>query len=108
MLTVTIEPADNGVVKIMYDDSVNGAGEEHISRVVYDLDGDKTHESLVKFLEDLTLDLGLDTGSKLDPYMVEICKVIGDPSSISTEDLKEKIKELKQEVKRLESIVKER
>lgn len=108
MLTVTIEPADNGVVKVVYDDSVNGAGEEHISRVVYDLEGDRGHESLVKFLEDLTLDLGLDMGSELDPYTVEICEVVGDPAQIDAEELKEQIKELKQEVKRLEAALKER
>ena len=107
MLTVTVEPADNGVVKITYDDSVNGAGEEHISRVVYDFDKDPDQENLVRFLSDLTLDLGLDGGSKLDPYIVEICRSVGNPKRVPVDVLKEKIKDLKQELKRLEAVVKE-
>ena len=107
MLTVSIEPADNGVVKITYDDSVNGAGEEHISRVVYDFEKDPGQENLVSFLTDLTLDLGIDVGSNLDPYVVEICRSIGNPKNVPTMELKEKIKELKQELKRLEAAVKQ-
>lgn len=107
MLTVTIEPADNGVVKVTYDDSVNGAGEEHVSRVVYDFDRDPDQENLVRFLDDLTLDLGIDVGSMLDPYTVEVCRKIGDPKQVPIDVLKERIKDLKQELKRLEAVVKE-
>jgi len=107
MLTVSVEPADNGVVKITYDDSVNGAGEEHISRVVYDFEKDPNQENLVSFLEDLTLDLGIDVGSGLDPYTVVIWRNIGNPKLVKTEELKERIKELKQELNRLEAAVKE-
>jgi hypothetical protein len=108
MLTVTVEPADNGVVKITYDDSVNGAGEEHISRVVYDFDKDSDQENLLRFLNDLTLDLGIDVGSSLDPYIVEVHRSIGNPKIVPVDKLKEKIKELKQELKRLEAAVKTR
>lgn len=107
MLTVTIEPADNGVVKVTYDDSVNGAGEEHVSKVVYDFEKDPDQENLVRFLDDLTLDLGIDVGSGLDPYVVEVCRSIGDPRQVPIDELKERIKDLKQELKRLEAVVKE-
>lgn len=106
MLTVTIEPADNGVVKVTYDDSVNGAGEEHISRVVYDFESDSAGESIVRFLEDLTLDLGIETGSEIDDYMVKITAEIGDPTHHDPEEIKERIKELKAEIKRLEAHIK--
>ena len=29
MITIQIEPADNGVVKFLIDDNVNGGGEEY-------------------------------------------------------------------------------
>ena len=106
MITVTIEPADNGVVKIVYDDSVNGAGEEHISRVVYDFDQDPTKETAVRFLEDLTLDLGMETGSYLDPYELVFSMKIGNPNLVDVEEVKNEIKELKQEIKRLEASIK--
>ena len=39
MITIQIEPADNGVVKFLIDDNVNGGGEEYTSRMVYDFEG---------------------------------------------------------------------
>ena len=33
MITIQIEPADNGVLKFLIDDNVNGGGEEFTSRV---------------------------------------------------------------------------
>ena len=54
MITIQIEPADNGVVKFLIDDNVNGGGEEYTSRVVYDFDGYLGRQQQVKFLNDLT------------------------------------------------------
>lgn len=106
MVSLTIEPADNGVVKTLYDDSINGAGEEWVSRVVYDFSTDTSCERIVKFLEDLTLDLGIETGSAIDPFQVVLTTRIGDPNSVEIEDLKEEIKKLRAEIKRLEAGIK--
>jgi hypothetical protein len=106
MLTVTIEPADNGVVKVTYDDSINGAEEEHISRVVYDFDQDDTKENVVRFLEDLTLDLGIETGSTLDPYQMVLTTRIGNPNKVDVDEIKDEVRALKQEIKRLEAAIK--
>ena len=38
MITIQIEPADNGVVKFLIDDNVNGGGEAFTLRVVYEFD----------------------------------------------------------------------
>ena len=38
MITINIEPADNGVVKFLLDDNINGGGEEHVARRVYDFE----------------------------------------------------------------------
>lgn len=107
MVTLTIEPADNGVVKIIYDDSVNGAGEEFVSRKVYDFERDEeSKESVVDFLSDVVLDLGIDVGSDLDAYKVIIDTEIGDPSAHSEDEIKQRIKELKAEIKELENSIK--
>ena len=66
MITVSIEPADNGVIKYVVDDNVNGGGEEHVSRVVYDLDNDEERINLVNLVQDIILDLGLETGTEID------------------------------------------
>lgn len=106
MVSVTIEPADNGVVKIIYDDSVNGAGEEYISRKVYDFEQDPTKQNVVKFLDDLTLDLGIDIGSEIDDYMVRVRSEWGDPVSQEEDAIKNRIKDLKEEIKKLQSYLK--
>jgi len=106
MVSVTIEPADNGVVKVVYDDSVNGAGEEYISRKVYDFEEDPTKRNVVKFLDDLTLDLGIDIGSELDDYVVKITSDWGDPLAQNEEDIKKRISLLKEEIKKLQSYLK--
>lgn len=107
MVTLTIEPADNGVVKIIYDDSVNGAGEEFVSRKVYDFERDEeSKESVVDFLSDVILDLGIDVGSDLDKFKVTIDTEIGDVSQFSEDDIKQKIKELRAEIKKLENSIK--
>ena len=66
MITIQIEPADNGVIKFLIDDNVNGGGEEFTSRVVYEFEGPVKRANQVQFLKDLVIDLGLATGSDLD------------------------------------------
>ena len=66
MITIQIEPADNGVLKFLIDDNVNGGGEEYTSRMVYDFEGPTGRANQIKFLRDLVLDLGMSTGSELD------------------------------------------
>ena len=58
MVTITIEPADNGLVKFLIDDNINGGGEEHVARRVYDFDCSTGRHNQVKFVNDLILDLG--------------------------------------------------
>jgi hypothetical protein len=107
MITLTIEPADNGVVKVIYDDSVNGAGEEFVSRKVYDFErNEETKESVVDFLSDVVLDLGIDVGSDLDKFKVTIVTEIGDTAQFGEDEIKQKIKELKAEIKKLENSIK--
>tara|TARA_R110001592_G_scaffold62377_2_gene190860 strand:- start:9756 stop:10097 length:342 start_codon:yes stop_codon:yes gene_type:complete len=65
MITIKLESADNGVIKTVVDDNINGAGERFESRTVYDLVlNDKQHSQTVKFFYELCEDLGIDTGNK--------------------------------------------
>ena len=72
MLSIAIEPADNGIIKTLVDDNVNGGGEEFESRQVYEFDGPMKRSNQVKFLKDLVFDLGMDIGTDLDPDLVRI------------------------------------
>lgn len=106
MITIQIEPADNGVLKFLIDDNVNGGGEEYTSRVVYDFDSIVGRANQIKFLKDLVLDLGLSTGSELDSDKLVIKSEWGKQYNPNEIELKNKISELKKELKRLESLEK--
>lgn len=101
MITISIEPADNGVIKYVIDDNVNGGGEEHVSRVVYDLERDEDRSNLVNFIQDLILDLGLETGNELDKDMLSVKTEWGAKYNPSIKETKERISLLEAEIKRL-------
>lgn len=101
MITVSIEPADNGVIKYVIDDNVNGGGEEHVSRKVYDLDNDPERVSLVDFIQDLILDLGLEIGTEIDQHMLHVKTEWGNKYNPSVKETKERIKQLEAEIERL-------
>lgn len=101
MTTVSIEPADNGVIKYVIDDNVNGGGEENMSRFVYDLEKDKDRSNLVDFIQNIILDLGLETGSELDKNVLTIKTEWGVKYNPSIKETKERISQLEAEIKRL-------
>ena len=78
MVTVIIEMADNGVIKTLEDDSINGAGEPFVSKFLYTFEDDKDFKNRIKFLKELCLDVGLQMGSDLDPKKLEI-KTVNKP-----------------------------
>ena len=64
MVTVVLDIADNGVVKIIEDDNYNGNGEVNVTKTLYVFDEDSDYENRIKFLKDLCLDIGLSVGNK--------------------------------------------
>jgi hypothetical protein len=105
MISISIEPADNGLVKHVIDDNVNGAGEEHIARRVYDFE-DKSRINQVKFFNDLILDLGIDVGTDLDSNKVNINVVWGKKYQPTSDEIKNRIKLLELEIKSLSELIK--
>lgn len=106
MLSIAIEPADNGVIKTLVDDNVNGGGEEFESRQVYEFEGPMKRSNQVKFLKDLIFDLGMDIGTELDPDLVRVTMGWGQQYRGSENEIKNKIQSLEKEVKRLQSMLK--
>jgi hypothetical protein len=100
MISVNIEPADNGLVKHLIDDNVNGAGEEYISRRVYDFE-DKSRSNQIKFFNDLILDLGIDAGNDLDREKLTITTTWGKKYKPTQDEIKNRIKQLESELKLL-------
>ena len=105
MITIQIEPADNGVVKFLIEDNVNGGGEEYTSRVVYDFDGYLGRQQQVKFLNDLILDLGLSTGSDIDRDKLEIKLDWGGTYKPTETEIKQRVTQLQKEIKKLTRMI---
>jgi hypothetical protein len=106
MLSIGIEPADNGLIKTLVDDNVNGGGEEFESRQVYEFEGPMKRSNQIKFFKDLIFDLGIDVGTDLDSDQVKIMIGWGTQYRGSDEEIKNKIQVLEKEIKRLELLLK--
>ncbi len=106
MISIQIEPADNGVLKFLVDDNVNGGGEEYTTRTVYEFEGIAGKQNQVKFLKDLVLDLGLATGNELDHSCLRIKTEWGTQYVPNNTELKNKIVATEKELKRLQSMLK--
>ena len=107
MLSIGIEPADNGLVKFLIDDNINGGGEEHVARRVYDFDCISGRHNQVKFMNDLILDLGLDIGTQLDSNKLNIELAWGTQYSPTQSELKNKVKLLEKELKKYNALIKQ-
>lgn len=106
MITIQIEPADNGVVKFLIDDNVNGGGEEFTSRVVYEFDNTLGRANQIKFLKDIVLDLGLATGSELDRDKLVVKTEWGSQYKPNEAEIKVKLSALEKEMNLLRAQIK--
>ncbi|MDA9263018.1 hypothetical protein N9P49_01055 [bacterium] len=105
MITINIEPADNGVVKFLLDDNINGGGEEHVARRVYDFECSSGRYNQVKFLNDLTLDLGMEIGTDLDVNKVSIQLGWGNLYTPTQPELLKKIESLERDLKKYKALL---
>ena len=99
MQKITLQLADNGVVKTIYDDNINGAGEEFESTVVYDFDN---VENKLKFIKDLSIDIGLEFGNSRSKEQIQIQMGWGQHYDPTPSEAAEKIKQLKSQINQLE------
>lgn len=110
MVTIKLELAENGVVKTIEDDNINGANAPFQSKKVYELSEDSTNSYIntINFIVELIDDLGLDIGNSYSPEMLTFDIDWGDKYKPSLEELKEKAKILKEETSTLKLRIKEK
>jgi len=96
MQTVKITLADNGVIKTVFDDNINAAGESFESTTVYDFDDQLTK---IKFIEDLCTDIGLSFGNSKSKHQIRVIETWGPDYRPSNEEKLEKIKSLQIDLK---------
>lgn len=102
MVKITLEPARNGIIKRIVDDNHGGSSEEWISIDVYEESEQDKLEYVTKFFYDLCEDLGVNLGNKFSNEVINISKEWGTDYTPTHEEIQEKIKQLKQELKLLE------
>lgn len=98
MQKITLQIADNGVVKTIYDDNINGAGEEFESTVVYDFDN---AENKLKFLKDLSIDIGLEFGNSRSKEQIQVQMGWGQHYDPTPTEAAQKIEQLKVQIEQL-------
>ena len=101
MITIKLEIATNGIIKTIIDDNYNGADELNEWKTVYETDGDssKGFENTIAFLSDLSGDLGIDLGNKYSSEVLSFSVNWGSHFEAEERHLKDKIKELSEELK---------
>lgn len=62
-MKVILNKADNGLIKVVVDENMNGAGERFESKEVYDFSEDDYHQEKIKFFYKLAEDLGINIGN---------------------------------------------
>jgi hypothetical protein len=109
MITIKLEIATNGIIKTIVDDNYNGADELSEFKTVYETDDDASRgfENTIRFFAELADDLGIDRGNKYSSEVLMFDTDWGTHYEPQEKDLKEKIKELSEEVKLLKEWLKE-
>ena len=102
MVKITLEPAENGVIKRISDDNYGGSSEQVSSTSVYELDGENI-EGTIEFLFELCEDLGIYTGSKFSKRNLDMSISWGSHHEPSDVEIDKKIKELSAEIELLKA-----
>jgi len=106
MQVITLEIADNGIIKTIVDDNINGAGEKFESKVVYDLERHDSIDAKIEMLYSLAEDMGVDMGNSKQAEQIKIVCEWGEHYEPRNEkEIKEGIEELKEKLAWLEALL---
>lgn len=100
MQQVKLQLADNGIIKTVIDDNINGGGETYESTTVYEFD---TNSNKIRFIEELCVDIGLEFGNSKSKTQIQIQSDWGEHYKPSAKELEFKIKNLELKIKELQS-----
>lgn len=101
MQIITLSIAENGIIKSISDDNINGAGESFETIKVAEF---KTNEDKIKFIKELCLELGINFGHISSQNVITIKEEWGSHFKPNAEQIDEKIKKLKNEIQKLEGM----
>jgi hypothetical protein len=99
MQEIKLQLADNGVIRSVIDDNINGAGETYESTTVYEFD---SISNKIKFIEELCIDVGLELGNSKSKIQIQIDSDWGEHYKASPSEIDFKIKNLELKIKELQ------
>lgn len=107
MHVINLEIADNGIIKIVKDDNINGANKSLEKKILYILNkDDNEYFNIIKeFTEDLLEDVGIFTGNIYNKDTLQINRDWGEKYTPSKEEAKAKIKALREQIKELKQYI---
>ena len=107
MQRILLEIADNGIIKTVTDDNINAAGEKFESKVVYDLENGDVVLTKMNMLYELSEDMGMELGNSKQSDQIKSISDWGEHFVPADDELKNKIKDLEEELKSLKGMLKQ-
>lgn len=104
MQYINIEIADNGIIKTIVDDNINGAGEKFETKTVYDLEKGDIIDTKMELLYELAEDMGMHLGNSKQPNQIKIVSEWGEHYEPEVEELEARIQELEEDLLYLKSL----
>ena len=101
MQIVKLQLADNGIIKTVHDDNINGGGESYESATVYEFD---TIPDKITFIEELCIDIGLEFGNSKSKSQIQIRSDWGSTYMPTQKEIGFKIKNMKLQLKELQDL----
>jgi len=103
MQTVKITLADNGVIKTVFDDNINAAGESFESTTIYNFENNETK---IKFIRELSIDIGLIFGNSKSKNQIHVVEEWGNDYIPDDAERLEKIERLEMQLETLQASLK--
>lgn len=104
MQYINIEIADNGIIKTIVDDNINGAGEKFETKTVYDLEKGDIVDTKMELLYELAEDMGMHLGNSKQPNQIKIVSEWGEHYEPEVKELEARIQELEEDLLYLKSL----
>lgn len=104
MQYINIEIADNGIIKTIVDDNINGAGEKFETKVVYDLENGDINKTKMDILYELSEDMGMHLGNSKQPNQIKIVSEWGENYEPTKEEIEARIVEIEEDLAYLKNL----
>jgi hypothetical protein len=107
MLKIILDVADNGIIKTIEDNNINGAGNHFEKKIVYDFSNDDKYKNRINFFHNISDELGIELGNNFDKNVLHFKVDWGTNYEPNKNEVLNKIKELELNIEALKLYLKE-